>query len=214
MASYRPGNFEWTPDARETLVKLRADGLSASKIAGMMGATKGSIIGAMQRFGLSKPGGTPIIRDGRPRRASEIAQGKRRAALPGIGMLMARRGIPTKGYRTIPYDHHAIDHGRGGKIMDQQSRQEATWSNVNSTIGMVASADQRAIDSVTLSRMVAFIPTLPRSACCWPMWGTERPSHLYCGDPSLPGRSYCADHHVVAYQPRAAKSPLPFNIGW
>ena len=49
----------------------------------------------------------------------------------------------------------------------------------------------------------------PARECQWPAWSHgERPSHVYCAAPSLPERSYCADHCARIFQrrPRAAQA--------
>lgn len=30
--------------------------------------------------------------------------------------------------------------------------------------------------------------------CCWPMWGKEKPTHIYCNQKSMPNKSYCEKH--------------------
>ena len=32
--------------------------------------------------------------------------------------------------------------------------------------------------------------------CCWPLGEPRSPSFRFCGDPSLPGRSYCERHRI------------------
>ena len=38
------------------------------------------------------------------------------------------------------------------------------------------------------------------SACCWPMWGTERPTQRFCDAKSVPGKPYCVAHCRIAYR--------------
>ncbi len=38
----------------------------------------------------------------------------------------------------------------------------------------------------------------PLRKCAWPMWGNERPSHVYCDAP-VSTRSYCTVHAKIAY---------------
>lgn len=42
--------------------------------------------------------------------------------------------------------------------------------------------------------------------CCWPIGEPRTPEFRYCDAPGIPGRSYCAGHHAVAYQPRVERS--------
>lgn len=49
----------------------------------------------------------------------------------------------------------------------------------------------------------------PARQCQWPAWShRERPTHVYCAAPSLPDRSYCADHCARIFQrwPPSAKT--------
>lgn len=43
------------------------------------------------------------------------------------------------------------------------------------------------------------VEPLGKTPCCWPLWGTGKPTHKYCGSPSRLGRPYCPSHHALAY---------------
>lgn len=45
---------------------------------------------------------------------------------------------------------------------------------------------------------VVFKPRRP-GACCWPMWGTVKPTHVYCDADTVLGRVYCEKHCGMAY---------------
>ena len=51
---------------------------------------------------------------------------------------------------------------------------------------------------------------IPRHGCRWPTGESEdewsEGETLFCGSPSVTGRSYCAGHFRLAYVPRATKS--------
>lgn len=35
--------------------------------------------------------------------------------------------------------------------------------------------------------------------CCWPLWGSEKPTHIYCAAPSQVNASYCPMHQAKAF---------------
>lgn len=47
---------------------------------------------------------------------------------------------------------------------------------------------------------VVFKPRAP-GTCCWPMWSNKaaKPTHEYCGAPTVPGKSYCRAHCAKAW---------------
>ena len=40
---------------------------------------------------------------------------------------------------------------------------------------------------------------LPARRCQFPLWDNSRPTHEYCGKPSMAESSYCAKHHARCY---------------
>ena len=68
-------------------------------------------------------------------------------------------------------------------------------------------------------RLVADEPTPPGleasppgHACCWPLWGDERPTHLYCGA-ALHQGTYCQAHAARAYL-RHQPDERPAGYNW
>lgn len=43
------------------------------------------------------------------------------------------------------------------------------------------------------------LPVSSSRRCCWPMWGSEKPTHRYCDAAVNVGRSYCPTHHALAH---------------
>jgi len=39
----------------------------------------------------------------------------------------------------------------------------------------------------------------PSRPCCWPLGEPKQPGFRYCDAPSIAGKSYCPEHHKVAY---------------
>lgn len=46
----------------------------------------------------------------------------------------------------------------------------------------------------------------PIRQCAWPIGEPRRPGFRFCGDATIPGRPYCAEHAGRAYQLRSAAS--------
>ena len=54
--------------------------------------------------------------------------------------------------------------------------------------------------------VVELIPKAGRvEPCCWPLGEPGTKKFHFCGDPSAPGRVYCADHCKDAYVPRPGR---------
>lgn len=52
---------------------------------------------------------------------------------------------------------------------------------------------------------------LQRRTCRW-IDGSPTAEHFYCGNETVPGSSYCACHHAVAYSRVAREAPNPRNF--
>jgi hypothetical protein len=56
---------------------------------------------------------------------------------------------------------------------------------------------------------------LPSGGCLFPMWGNERPTHVYCGEQRKGDRPYCIEHCATAYLPLRVTqhvNPLPLDF--
>jgi hypothetical protein len=47
--------FQWDEEKIAIIIRLKAEGLSASEIGGEIGTTKGSVLGKLRRLGLAEP---------------------------------------------------------------------------------------------------------------------------------------------------------------
>jgi len=193
----------WPQAMKDTLMKLWAEGRSASAIGEIMCISKGSVIGAAHRLGC-EPRPSPF-------RLHHARQGN----MPGrISANVGLPPTPIEPWKTVHLDAKSHNHGRKQGVFDHR-KNEASWSNISSTIAQKAAADQRTIDDVTPSHAATFKPSLPRTACCWPMWAdNQKPTHVFCGDPSVPGRPYCDHHHKIAFVPGRTSGGKPFVLGW
>lgn len=49
----------------------------------------------------------------------------------------------------------------------------------------------------------------PSRPCCFPMWShRERPTHIFCDGPGIPGRPYCPTHAALAFVRTSQASPF------
>ena len=69
-----------------------------------------------------------------------------------------------------------------------------------------------AVEPVTALVVVEEAPPLPlpprvmfqprkATACCWPFGDPKAADFRFCDATAIPGRSYCAEHHAIAYLP-------------
>lgn len=60
-------------------------------------------------------------------------------------------------------------------------------------------------------RPVAAVPIVAAVSrpCCFPLWGEERPTHRYCGEPGIPGKPYCPAHARKVY---SRPEDVPFYL--
>lgn len=61
----------------------------------------------------------------------------------------------------------------------------------------IATAERAAIAATAFPARDGFMGR----TCCWPMWGDERPTHVYCGGPAVPARPYCEAHLALSIRP-------------
>jgi hypothetical protein len=64
--------------------------------------------------------------------------------------------------------------------------------------------EQRMAAGNSLPQALAALPriTTPCAACAWPMWGDAEPPPRparYCGEASMPGRSWCRAHFARVF---------------
>lgn len=69
--------------------------------------------------------------------------------------------------------------------------------------------DERAAAALLEARRRYFatLPVAKGTACQFPMWGDERPTHAFCDDACVTGRPYCAAHCAVAYATAVPAEP-------
>lgn len=75
-------------------------------------------------------------------------------------------------------------------------------------------AASQQIISALVTQKAAPLPVQPivvasraRDVCCWPFGTPRAPDFRWCGEPlTRPGASYCAEHHVAAYQDKAMQA--------
>ncbi len=74
----------------------------------------------------------------------------------------------------------------------------------NSTATLPAPAPIRAIRTIRTGNVTTVLG-LRECMCKWPIGEPGEDGFGFCGGPTMPGQTYCAEHAVVAYQPQQAK---------
>lgn len=168
----------WTEERVELLRKLWNDGLSASQIAGELGAvTRNAVIGKVHRLGLSGRAKNPPSGSGAPRAAPTRKPSERSAGHGGNGH--ASGGGMTRGANALAH-HYAPN---------PEARVQAAPALSEDVV-------------VPFSERVTMME-LREYMCRWPMGDPTTPEFRFCGGRSATGMPYCTHHARIAYQPAA-----------
>lgn len=170
----------WTAEMDARLATMWGAGLSSARIGAELGLTKNAVIGRARRRGLpARP--SPIgARAGNGRKAEgATARPHRAAAYPG--------GLPAP---------EGMVRGPGGVLAGD------SLAALGVSVPVVV-APRPVADFVAAPRLAPVIPLGRAGAvaqpCCWPIGEPRTPGFRYCEAPGIPGRSYCAAHHALAY---------------
>jgi GcrA cell cycle regulator len=162
------------------LTELWAQGLSSSAIGVRMTLTKNAVIGRARRLGL-------------PARPSPIG------ARAGNGRTV--EGAAARSHRATAYPDglpapEGMVRGPGGVLAGD------SLAALGVAVPVVV-APRPVADFVAAPRLAPVIPLGRAGAvaqpCCWPIGEPRTPGFRFCEAPGIPGRSYCAAHHAVAY---------------
>lgn len=181
-------NFSWNERAILALRTFWNEGVSTAEIGRRLGCGKSSAISKAHRLKLTgRP--SPIL-NRRPRREARPPR--------------ARSGAQTlPPLVSVPVALKVLAECAGRPVAPPVAEPPAA-----ALPAVVAPPDDH----------IPGVPDSPPSrACCWPMWGNERPTHRYCGGPRMGARPYCEDHAAKAYMrvrdPQAAPEPAQ-KFGW
>lgn len=178
--------MDWTDSMRSQLFTLHAEGLSLREIAARIGITKNAAVGASHRYGLpSRPSPIKTLAD-RPVLTSEERRER------------ARR-----------YERERSIRRRRDAGVQPKEPSQITPHRLRPVHRQITLAPPkpRAV------RAAKFIPSA--RTCQSPLWGdTERPTHVYCGDPAEIG-SYCKSC-AARYFTRSwrGEGKREFTFGW
>lgn len=162
----------WTAARDATLRQKWTLGLPTAEIAHDMQTTKNAVIGRARRLQLP-PRASPIVRR---EETPEQAAARRK----GVAERREAAAIRTRRL------HMAVE------VAGRPARGDAMRGDTLAILGVTPpAAPAPAIPVMTLNR--------PSGGCCWPMWGSERPTHRFCDAQSVPGRPYCPEHCGRAY---------------
>ncbi len=166
--------MSWTDERVELLKKLWSEGLSASQIAGRLGAgvTRNAVIGKVHRLNLSG-------RAQQPRAAQPRAQRKQREpSLPGS----RPNGMPS-----MPT--------AGSTALKPMARAEVSPRPV----ALPEPQPVRLVDLPKGGRVT--ILHLSDKTCKWPIGDPGSEDFCFCGHGPRDGSPYCEYHARLAYQP-------------
>ena len=168
----------WTAEREQLLEKLWIEGLSASQIAYVMsGCTRNAVIGKAHRLGL-------------PRRAAAPAG---QAARNGKGA----------GLSLAPLDHA----GTCAALPHAAAASPPPGPVATGGISLPAEPQGEAADALQMDvppgdqHDMIKIMTLRKHCCKWPIGDPVKNDFRFCNEPAQPGKSYCAHHQAIAYQP-------------
>ena len=184
----REGNIEWTDQLIAALRVLWAEGHSTAEIGRRLGVSKSAICGKAHRLDLP-PRPSPIkgYVMGPPTR--RVA--KRRVSGATLPPLASTRKAPVVEAAPMPHAPSAAAHDR---LMAQPELARVLARPPVVERPMVV--DFRS--SVPARAATPKVTYVPAGRCRFPMWGNERPTHIYCDKP-IERRSYCEDHAKLCY---------------
>lgn len=168
----------WTNERVEQLKKLWEEGLSASRIASLMGGiTRNAVIGKVHRLGLSGRAKSKGSSTPRPRRK------------PGeIGITPTRKATQRVGQATASKF--------STKETSRQSSSQKTTERVSfaEKYKTFTNASMPECKRVTIMELNDYV-------CRWPLGDPSTPEFRFCGGDSATGMPYCPYHCSIAYQP-------------
>ena len=175
----------WTAEMDARLATMWGAGLSSARIGAELGLTKNAVIGRVRRKGLpARP--SPIgARAGNGRKAGgATARPHRATAYPD--------GLPAP---------EGMVRGPGGVLAGDSL---AALGVSLPALAHGLAAEPRPVSTFVAAPRLAPVIPLGRAGavaqpCCWPIGEPRTPGFRFCEAPGIPGRSYCAAHHAVAY---------------
>lgn len=195
-------NNAWTAAQLARLKQLWAQGLSATAISRVMGITKNAVVGKSHRLGL--PARPSPIRPatGRPPKKPSPYRGA--AAVHTARAAMRSSPVPSLATTRSPQAPTAIPLAAGAGATSSAAcvlpeagpglSPAPSFPPANSPAAVV-SANQTAAGF--------------SGGCRWPLWGSERPTHRYCGEPRRDvACPYCPSHAARAFSVHAPTGSL------
>ena len=176
--------LSWTDERVELLKKLWTEGLSASQIAGRLGAgvTRNAVIGKVHRLNLSGRVQQQRAQQPRqPRKQREPSLAPRAGGTGGGASVMGGSlpSLPTAGTSALKPMMRADLHIRPASVPEPQP---------------LRLVDQQKDGRVTILH-------LSDKTCKWPIGDPGSEEFCFCGHGPRDGSPYCEYHARLAYQP-------------
>lgn len=167
--------MSWTPERIDELKRLWDAGHSASEIGKQLGVSKNAVVGKAHRLKLAaRP--SPIKRGGGTTRRRPAA---------------AQRQAAARAATASPFSGTSVPAGAG-------SNGSASNGKAVSASPFVAPEPERSPIRAR-SRTRAVRSSLSSQSCAWPIGDPGDASFHFCGEPTVPGKPYCAAHCAMAY---------------
>lgn len=180
--------MSWTDDRVAILKKMWKDGHSAADIAKELGegVTRNAVIGKAHRMGLS---GRPSPIKGK---SSDKSTAKKSTAKKATKKTETKAKKETKEKKTTTRARKATTNSKVAKkttnstLKSELDREEIVISNID-TENPPADGGVALID-------------LTERMCKWPYGDPREEGFTFCGRECYPGKPYCPDHVLAAYQ--------------
>lgn len=166
----------WTDETIAKLRELMAAGHSARTAGAVLGCTKNAIIGKMGRLGIQS-----THSNGRDEKALKVSDAPKKPAPAKPTPAPSATLPPLPSISAPPF-----------RIAQRPVIRRFNPARRFPPVIPVATPEAGTATTVV------FQPRRPR-ACSWPMWGTTRPTHVYCDEDTVQGRVYCGKHCATAY---------------
>ncbi len=174
MSSKEQKNIGWTEERVEKLIALWTEGLSASKIASILGGvSRNAVIGKAHRL----------------RKQGRLAA--RAATATATVATTAKERPPARRPRQPRPGKPAI----AGSTALKAQKQPAPVQEARK---------KPAMEVVESTGRITDIMELNRKTCRWPIGDPGEEGFAYCGEHAQEGSPYCLHHSRIAYQPASS----------
>lgn len=191
----------WTPELDARLRTLWADGMSTPRIGATLGCGKNAAIGRAHRLDLAART-SPVRKAPDGRLAIEVVR-------EGLASGLTQREIARRSGLARQTVGRRAERLRGD-VVAEPAVTLPPLPSARTSAPVVAVVTSLRLSPMHAAADIVVPPATPTpvfkprppGACCWPMWGRVKPTHVYCDASTVPGRVYCEAHCRKAYSRR------------